>query len=98
MLKKKNWKSERIVKIDAFTQQKLCTEIHIAKNVMRAPANEYIGLLPIKLQGRLICPGGTFSGLFFSEELKFALENGYQLLEMKLAYSFKRGANTFLRK
>ncbi|CAG8582384.1 14598_t:CDS:1, partial [Rhizophagus irregularis] len=42
---------------------------------MRAPANEYIGLLPIKLQGRLICPGGTFSGLFFSEELKFALEN-----------------------
>ncbi|RGB22369.1 hypothetical protein C1646_776184 [Rhizophagus diaphanus] len=26
-----------------------------------APANEYIGLLPIKYQGRLICPGGTFS-------------------------------------
>ncbi|POG53951.1 DNA polymerase B [Rhizophagus irregularis DAOM 181602=DAOM 197198] len=64
---------------------------------VRAPANEYIGLLPIKLQGRLICPGGTFSGLFFSEELKFALENGYQLLEIKLAYSFKRGANTFLQ-
>lgn len=28
----------------------------------------YIGLLPIKLGGRLICPGGIFTGWFFSEE------------------------------
>ena len=40
----------------------------------------YIGLLPIKLNGRLVCPGGTFSGHFFSEELKFALNHGYELL------------------
>nr|AHJ10972.1 plasmid related DNA polymerase [Rhizophagus sp. DAOM 213198] len=33
--------------------------------VVRASSEEYIGLLPIKLQGRLICPGGTFSGFFF---------------------------------
>jgi hypothetical protein len=26
-----------------------------------APDNEYIGLLPIKLNGKLICPGGTFN-------------------------------------
>nr|AGJ98085.1 truncated plasmid-related DNA polymerase [Glomus sp. DAOM 240422] len=38
----------------------------------------YIGLLPIKLKGRLICPVGTFSGFFFSEELRFALKNGYE--------------------
>jgi hypothetical protein len=49
----------------------------------------YIGLLPIKLKGRLICPVGTFSGFFFSEELRFALKNGYELLSIKLAYSFK---------
>nr|YP_009228180.1 plasmid related DNA polymerase [Rhizophagus fasciculatus]AJK91311.1 plasmid related DNA polymerase [Rhizophagus fasciculatus] len=55
----------------------------------------YIGLLPIKLKGRLICPVGTFSGFFFSEELRFALKNGYELLSIKLAYSFQRGANTF---
>ena len=36
----------------------------------------YIGLLPIKLDGRLVCPGGEFSGFFFSEELRFALANG----------------------
>jgi hypothetical protein len=28
---------------------------------VRAPDNEYIGLLPIKIKGRLICPGGVFS-------------------------------------
>lgn len=44
-----------------------------------APLDEYIGLLPIKIKGRLVCPGGRFIGLFFSEELRFALENGAQL-------------------
>jgi hypothetical protein len=62
-----------------------------------APVNEYIGLLPIKVKGRLVCPGGRFDGLFFSEELRFALANGYELLEIRKAFSFKRGANTFLQ-
>jgi len=62
-----------------------------------APANEYIGLLPIKYQGRLICPGGTFKGLFFSEELRFALANGYTLLEITRAFEFREGRNTFLQ-
>lgn len=63
-----------------------------------APANEYIGLLPIKYLGKLICPGGTFpskwlpmphrgfSGLFFSEELRFALDNGYELISISQAW------------
>jgi hypothetical protein len=64
---------------------------------VRAPINEYIGLLPIKYQGRLICPKGTFTGLFFSEELLFALKNGYTLLGITKAYLFQRGSNTFLQ-
>jgi hypothetical protein len=63
---------------------------------VKAPPSEYVGLLPIKLEGRLICPGGTFSGFFFSEELRFALANGYTLLSIKQAYSFQKGVNTFL--
>lgn len=62
---------------------------------MEAPANEYIGLLPIKHQGRLICPGGTFGGFFFSEELRFAIKNGYKLLGIEQAWAFKEGYNTF---
>ena len=55
----------------------------------------YIGLLPIKLGGRLICPGGEFTGIFFSEELRFALANGYQLLNIGEAWLFQRGDNLF---
>jgi len=62
---------------------------------VRAPADLYVGLLPIKYQGQLVCPGGTFTGLFFSEELRFALENGYQLLELGQACRFERGEETF---
>ena len=36
---------------------------------VQSPDNEYIGLLSIKYEGRLICPAGIFRGLFFSEEL-----------------------------
>ena len=66
---------------------------------IQAPSSEtpagYIGLLPIKLNGRVICPGGVFSGSFFSEELQFALQNGYELLQIGKAFSFQRGDNTF---
>jgi hypothetical protein len=65
------------------------------KAQVEAPVNEYIGLLPIKLNGRLICPVGTFEGFFFSEELRFALVNGYQLLGITEAWAFQRGDNTF---
>jgi hypothetical protein len=55
----------------------------------------YIGLLSIKYENRLICPGGTFTGMFFSEELLFALNNGYTLLSINLTLRFQRGVNTF---
>jgi hypothetical protein len=55
----------------------------------------YIGLLPIRHEGKLVCPGGTFKGFFFSEELRFALNNGYTLDSITGAYSFQKGHNTF---
>jgi hypothetical protein len=60
-----------------------------------APETQYIGLLPIRLNGRLVCPIGSFSGFFFSEELRFALANGYELLSIHQAFSFQRGDATF---
>lgn len=62
---------------------------------VEAPADLYIGLLPIRYQDRLICPGGSFGGFFFSEELRFALDNGYRLLGIEQAWAFQRGENTF---
>ena len=66
----------------------------------------YIGLLPSKIRGRLLCPGGIFTGWYFSEEprswdspgprLRFALKHGYRLISIKQAYSFQLGVNTFL--
>jgi len=58
---------------------------------VQAPANEYLGLLSIKFQGRLICPGGTFRGLFFSEELKFALAHGYKIIKIHNLIQFQKG-------
>jgi hypothetical protein len=55
----------------------------------------YVGLLPIKSQGKLICPGGIFRGLFFTEELNFALANGYKIKTIHQLYGFQRGVNTF---
>jgi DNA polymerase type B, organellar and viral len=56
----------------------------------------YIGLLPSKIRGRVLCPGGIFTGWYFSEELRFALKHGYRLISIKQAYSFQLGVNTFL--
>lgn len=44
---------------------------------------------------RTISPGGTFSGLFFSEELRFALKNGYTLLGINMGWAFKSGVHCF---
>jgi len=39
--------------------------------------------------------GQPFEGFFFSEELRFALKNGYELISIGAAFEFKRGENTF---
>lgn len=81
---------------DTLTEYQLGEFFGFVEATVQAPENEYIGLLPIKHQGRLICPGGTFKGLFFSEELKFALNNKYKLLNITKAYKFQKGVHTFL--
>ncbi len=55
----------------------------------------YLGLLPvIDNDGRLICPNGHFSGVWSSEELKFAKENGYKV-NVKYGYNFGKDFDTF---
>jgi len=49
----------------------------------------------VRYESRLVCPGGSFKGFFFSEELRFAQKNGYTLLNIGEAYAFQRGNNTF---
>jgi len=42
--------------------------------------NNYLGLLPYRTQeGNLIFPVGTWYGWYFSEELKFSQDNGYEI-------------------
>lgn len=47
------------------------------------------------IKGAWYAPWGYLRDCFFSEELRFALANGYTLLDIKQAWSFKRGENTF---
>lgn len=56
----------------------------------------YLGLLIYRLeQGkRVLCPVGSWEGWYFSEELKFARDNGYKIEVMK-GYKLTKSHNTF---
>lgn len=55
------------------------------------PEGLEIPVLPVKEGGRMICPGGSFSGWYFSEELKDAVTNyGYTVVVVK-GYRYDRG-------
>ena len=41
--------------------------------------DQYFGLLPVKTNEGLVFPQGKFSGIWFSEEIKFALMNNYKI-------------------
>lgn len=43
----------------------------------------YLGLLPVKTKRGIIMPNGKWYGWYFSEELKFAAENGYKIQVIK---------------
>lgn len=44
----------------------------------------YLGLLPLRInKNELIYPNGEFMGIWSSEELKFAKENGYEIVVIK---------------
>ena len=56
--------------------------------------NQYLGLLPLRIKDKLISPNGEFEGIWFSEELKFAKAQGYDIKVIK-GYNFNRVKNTF---
>lgn len=59
------WRTPVILTPDQFDQVGLFGYLI---GTVRVPETQYIGLLPIRHNGRLVCPGGTFEGFFFSEE------------------------------
>lgn len=48
---------------------------------VETPKDIYLGLLPIRNNAGLFSPEGNWSGWYFSEEIKFAQDNGYKLLK-----------------
>lgn len=56
--------------------------------------NDYLGLLPIKNKKGLILPNGEFEGVWSSEELKFAANNGYEIVVIK-GYNFNKINDVF---
>lgn len=56
--------------------------------------NGYLGLLPVRTKDGLIFPLGKWKGWYFSEQLKFAEENGSKIKVIK-GYSFCRNKHVF---
>lgn len=57
--------------------------------------NNYLGLLPRRTEdGRLSFPLGEWQGWYFSEELKFAQDNGYEIEVLK-GYNFDKVFHVF---
>ena len=55
----------------------------------------YLGLLPYRSEnGGLLMPTGKFEGWYFSEQLKYAFENGYKI-EIIKSYKFNKSYNVF---
>lgn len=56
--------------------------------------DNYLGLLPVHTKQGLIMPNGKWKGWYFSEELKFAHNNGYKINIIK-GYNFNKEYNVF---
>lgn len=56
--------------------------------------DSYLGLLPVRTAKGIIMPNGNWTGWYFSEELKFAQENGYKITVIK-GYHFNRVEQVF---
>lgn len=55
----------------------------------------YIPILPIKIGSKLVFPTGKFRGTYFSEEIKLALTNGYQILSHHRGTHFDQSSTLF---
>src|ERR1043165_4138767 len=56
---------------------------------VQAPDNEYLGLLPIKLNGRLVCPAGPLKGYFSLRNLDLPLLMVMSLILLLQPIAFK---------
>lgn len=56
--------------------------------------NGYLGLLPLHINGSLILANGEYYGVWFTEELKLARDNGYEVQVIK-GYNFNKQYNVF---
>lgn len=61
---------------------------------IEAPKDSYLGLLPVRINFGINLPVGKWCGWYFSEELKFAQENGYKIKILK-GYSFDKIPSVF---
>ncbi len=57
-------------------------------------SDSYLGLLPVRHETGVFMPNGRWSGWYFSEELKFAFDNGYKIKVIK-GYNFDKSNNVF---
>ena len=63
---------------------------------IEAPKDNYLGILPVRTKTGIIFPVGRWSGMYFSEELKYAVENGY-VINIIWGYKFNRVSNLFTK-
>ncbi len=56
--------------------------------------SNYLGLLPVRRKEGLVMPNGKWTGWYFSEELKFASDNGYNIKVIR-GYNFNKEFNIF---
>ena len=77
-------------------KQDICSLFAFYYCSIDAPLNSYLGLLPLRTQTGLIFPLAKWEGWYFSEELKFAKEQGYNIKVFK-GYSFSRESNVFTK-
>lgn len=61
---------------------------------VETPLNNYLGLLPLRTKSGISFPIGKWFGWYFSEELKFAKNNGYKIKVLK-GYNFNREVDVF---
>lgn len=61
---------------------------------IESPLDSYLGLLPVRTKSGINFPVGKWEGWYFSEELKFAQENGYTIQVIK-GYTFNRELDVF---
>lgn len=62
---------------------------------IKAPDNLIIPILPLRHNEALYFPKGTYTSIQFSEEVRYALNYGYEILSIKRGLSFNKRNNVF---